>query len=78
MITIFCDFCGEKMAFFSNTKDMINFMQELAVQFWAKNANFFATFFFEIFHYHKIGPRVTKLVCEKVAQTAAQMIVCRN
>jgi hypothetical protein len=46
MITIFCNFwqfLAKKMAFFSETKVMIIFLNNLAL-FWAKNANFFADF----------------------------------
>jgi hypothetical protein len=46
MITIFCDFSANKMAFFSKNNVMINFFQNLTVV-WAKNAKFFAKFFGE-------------------------------
>jgi hypothetical protein len=48
MITIFCDFVNfwQKMAFFSKTNIMIQFLHNLAL-FGVKNANFFAIFFGE-------------------------------
>jgi hypothetical protein len=44
VITIFCDFRqfrANKLAFFSKTNGMINFLHNLAL-FWVKNAKFFA------------------------------------
>jgi hypothetical protein len=49
IITNFCDFCkfsAKKLAFFSKTNVMIQFVHNLAL-FWVKNANFFAEFFRE-------------------------------
>jgi hypothetical protein len=48
MITIFANFRGKKLAFFSITNVMINFLQKLAIVR-AKNAKFFAkTFYVQI------------------------------
>jgi hypothetical protein len=47
MITIFCDFrqfSAKKLAFFSKTNVMIQFLHNLAL-FWVKNANFFCWIF---------------------------------
>jgi hypothetical protein len=62
MITIFGDFCqffGEKMAFFSKTDVMIKILHYLAL-FLVKNANFLQFFSAKIFKNHNIGPRIAR------------------
>jgi hypothetical protein len=51
MITIFCEFCqfsAKKLAYFSNTTVLTNFLQKLAVVL-AKNAIFSLNFVVKIF-----------------------------
>jgi hypothetical protein len=59
MITIFCVFwqiSAKKLAFFSKTKVMINFLYNLAL-FWVKNADIFCKLFrLKYFKNHNIGP----------------------
>jgi hypothetical protein len=61
MITVFCDFDNfwrQKLAFFSKTNVMINFLHNLAL-FWVKSTNFSAEFFWwKYLKNHNIGPRL--------------------